>query len=469
MRALRLSLYFVVGLLLGAYAVISQAGVVNFAASNFLVVSNGSGIPSTITFAPSASGVTASSLAPQAITSGAAPVTVPVTVSQQVAARTIGNLAVGAARRTIPGIVVGAAITGIMNKARVECDFNGCRRVPLPGSIEYQEIPATYDYQLTKPTQYTLPGWSNYYSSPEAVCAVRADVGSHLVAGGPYGKCVTDSGSLIGNVAYNCPGVSENNLCKSATKVYSCPSEGGWVRNGQICFRSPCAEGQIRDEYGQCQIAALTDPQAAAQLDPYVSGDEGVQVVQQAVQAGVPVPAGDPQVSGPASVTSPPVNSTTTINNQTTTTTTTTTVNNTYQGGTYTYNVTNNTVTKNASGEVLSTTKTDVPDEPPAVVTDTPLGDVPKLYERKYPDGLVGVWNTRSAELKATPLFGLTAIFTPNIGAGSCPSWTFNANIGPHMMFGSGSISPPCWIWPAIKAIIIISALLLARRLIFGG
>lgn len=98
------------------------------------------------------------------------------------------------------------------------------------------------------------------------------------------------------------------------------------------------------------------------------------------------------------------------------------------------------------------------------------LGGVPSLYERTYPDGLVGVWNDRIADIKATPIFGLSAVFTPTgVSGGSCPSWTFNANIGSHMNFGSGSISPPCWIWPAIKAIVIISALLLARRLIFGG
>lgn len=114
--------------------------------------------------------------------------------------------------------------------------------------LSYAETrPADYGYVFTKPTQYTLSGWSSYYPSPEAVCAVRVDVGSHLVAGGPYGKCVTDTGGLIGNVVFNCPGISENNLCKSGSQSYSCPTGQNWTLYGQTCARPDCVSPEVRD------------------------------------------------------------------------------------------------------------------------------------------------------------------------------------------------------------------------------
>lgn len=102
-------------------------------------------------------------------------------------------------------------------------------------------------------------------------------------------------------------------------------------------------------------------------------------------------------------------------------------------------------------------------------VTDKPLPDQPKLYEPKYPDGITGVWNSKLQEIKATPLFNLAPSLLPNVSAGSCPSWKVDLSIDGWTNAGLQDVSPPCWVWDVAKLVIIASALLLARRLIFGG
>lgn len=102
-------------------------------------------------------------------------------------------------------------------------------------------------------------------------------------------------------------------------------------------------------------------------------------------------------------------------------------------------------------------------------VTDKPLPDQPKLYEPKYPDGITGVWNSKIQEIKATPLFNLAPSLLPNVSAGTCPSWKVDLSIDGWTNAGLQDLSPPCWVWDVAKLVIIASALLLARRLIFGG
>ena len=102
-------------------------------------------------------------------------------------------------------------------------------------------------------------------------------------------------------------------------------------------------------------------------------------------------------------------------------------------------------------------------------VTDKPLPDQPKLYEPKYPDGISGIWNSKLQEIKETPLFNLAPDLLPNVSTGSCPSWKVDLSIDGWTNAGLQDVSPPCWVWDVAKLVIIASALLLARRLIFGG
>lgn len=135
------------------------------------------------------------------------------------------------------------------------------------------------------------------------------------------------------------------------------------------------------------------------------------------------------------------------------------------------------TVTKNADGSIVSTTTKDTttptkPDTPPVPdpATDTPLGDQPKLYTPKYPRGLEGVWSDQKDALKNTPLARLAPNLMPTVASGgTCPSMPVNLTFSTWASFGVHDVAPPCVVWDWGKAIIILSALLLARALVFGG
>lgn len=179
-------------------------------------------------------------------------------------------------------------------------------------------------------------------------------------------------------------------------------------------------------------------------------------------------------ISGPT--TSP--GTTTTTNNTTNNTTKTETVthNHTYEGDTVTTTTTTViNITNTTTGETISQeTKTETlpprkPDTEEAPV-DSALPEVPKLYERKYPEGLEGVWKQQKAVLLATPIASLMGKLMPNIGmGGSCPTWNMDFAFATWADFGVRDVAPPCQVWDWGRVIILVSALLLARALIFGG
>jgi hypothetical protein len=135
---------------------------------------------------------------------------------------------------------------------------------------------------------------------------------------------------------------------------------------------------------------------------------------------------------------------------------------------------TSTTTDPSSSTTTTSTTVvTTNPDKPTSQddvsFNDTPLPAKPTLYTKKYPDGMTGVWEAKKTALMNSPLLGLVHSLMPNIGdGGTCPSWTVDLNLGLGN-FGTGDVSVPCSLWPVLKIIVICSALLLARALIFGG
>lgn len=103
-------------------------------------------------------------------------------------------------------------------------------------------------------------------------------------------------------------------------------------------------------------------------------------------------------------------------------------------------------------------------------IVDVALPPVPTLYERKYPQGLTGIWNEKSQQIKQSSTFTLAEQLMPtSLTVGACPAWVVPLNFGSWASYGEYNVAPPCWIWDVAKTIIIISALLLARSLIFGG
>ena len=96
------------------------------------------------------------------------------------------------------------------------------------------------------------------------------------------------------------------------------------------------------------------------------------------------------------------------------------------------------------------------------------MPELPELYERQYPDGLAGVWNTRKAELLNGPLFAFLASLVPGFGDGGCPAFALPSGDLLGIELG-GDLAIPCYVWSFARLVIIITALLLARRLVFGG
>lgn len=100
----------------------------------------------------------------------------------------------------------------------------------------------------------------------------------------------------------------------------------------------------------------------------------------------------------------------------------------------------------------------------------TGAGQFGKLYEPKYPQGPVEVWKQSSAGIKNSGLGSLAMALMPKIGdGGAAPVWIIDFNLRPLGDFGVHDISPPLWLWDVLKAITILTALITARRLIFGG
>lgn len=262
--------------------------------------------------------------------------------------------------------------------------------------------------------------------------------------------------------------------CSSQGFAYYCTGPGGSYGSG-----SPMSVRYVTVG-GDPPRRPLTWDEAT----PYLSGSgqdfsgaDWKGIAQGLLQRGASFPQPvDQTVSGPASQQG---ERTTRQNADGTTTTTTTTHNYSYNAGNTTNNTTTNithntttiTTTTNANGDPVSeeTETTEPEPEEPENATDTPLAAVPDFYEQKYPDGFTGVWAARKGELQGSTLSQIAASLMPvQIGSGSCPQITIPLNVGLRD-FGVRDISVPCSVWVFGKWVIIISALLLCRRLVFGG
>lgn len=77
---------------------------------------------------------------------------------------------------------------------------------------------------------------------------------------------------------------------------------------------------------------------------------------------------------------------------------------------TTTYNIDNSVRSVSTTTTVPSpSAPTDTPEKPDYSFNDSPFGDVPELYKRKYEDGIKGVWDQKMTAIKATPILALAA------------------------------------------------------------
>jgi len=133
---------------------------------------------------------------------------------------------------------------------------------------------------------------------------------------------------------------------------------------------------------------------------------------------------------------------------------------------------TTTTITNNVTNitNIVNETTTEKDEAPEEAPTDTPFADLPDLYKQKYPDGLIGVLRTQTAAMKATPLFQLPMQLMGDLPqTGQCPSWQLDLSLASWASFGTYNVGADCAIWDFAGWVIVISAFLLARQLIFGG
>lgn len=127
----------------------------------------------------------------------------------------------------------------------------------------------------------------------------------------------------------------------------------------------------------------------------------------------------------------------------------------------------------NNAGTIPSTGHTggtggSVPDEDPDGTID--WGSLPAIpesfYEREYPDGVGQIYADRLAEMQSTPFFEFLNTFIIPRRVSTCPEWLLDMS---GMGFGVYDVSVPCEYWELAKVFVIIGALFLCRKIIFGG
>lgn len=272
--------------------------------------------------------------------------------------------------------------------------------------------------------------------------------------------------------------------------------------NGGVCkVRNSCHESVVYASWGTTRSNQIGwVPASLNDIIEYMDAPEAPALTPSVVQQGVTKAGIDPfgaqypspQLSGPSSVpgarsqsststrvisgtaTEAPPGYSGATDPATRTTSTTSTHNVTYNDNRLTYNTVNNTTTTvtntvtgaSEAGTSTETVEDDAPEDSAPV--DTPLPGVPKLYERKYPDGMVGIWNQKQQQLKDTSVGQLVTQLMPNVGDGGCPKWQIPLDVG-IADYGVFDASIPCQYWAVIRIVLIVGSLFLARAIIFGG
>lgn len=279
----------------------------------------------------------------------------------------------------------------------------------------------------------------------------------------------------------------------NSASEFACQREPGysplnWGRGP----RMTCPEGSTDLGDGNCRVNGEDPeprPASDAELEDaiyteLVARGMGSELARRLVQAGyTPTPDGH-EATGPTSVPGETTTSSTTGPSGTTTTTSSTTHNLTYNTNntTNTTTVTVTTVTTHTTtapdGTTTTTTETTTPaegqqPEEPQYTLDyqgAAMPEIPDFYAQQYPDGFAGEWGEFRDRVSASSLAGFVGSLANGVPAGGeCPSWTFDLNMGAMGNFGTFQLQPPCVIWPFIKTLLILTALFVARRMVVGG
>lgn len=384
-------------------------------------------------------------------------VNVPVSATTNVAKGVIIDTAVGLAA----GGVLGAVGAGAFSLTTAYMNQSGVRATSTPGVYEVMDNGPMYCFTGTC-------YWWSYrgamYRTQHAACKAHED---YRRANYPT-LTVEWSGATNGSI----------NACYGWEKY----ANGTWSI-------SPNNYGVGVDRRDVRTADSPTWHQGTPQeiKDALYKNDPPPAIIDELSKYGNIIWPGPASVTGPAAITGPKETTVSSSGNQSTTTVSQSSTPISYSGssitaGNTTRTSTSTTTTTNPDGSTststsTSTTTTESGNEPQgsepaeeATPSDTALPPVPDLYERKYPNGMEGIWAEQKEALKGTSLVSLVGKLMPNVGdGGTCPTWTLNLDVAQWASFGTHDVAPPCWIWDVAKAILILSALLLARALIFGG
>lgn len=252
------------------------------------------------------------------------------------------------------------------------------------------------------------------------------------------------------------------NACGTKTKVTVAGCSDG---SSPSTWDMKCSTGNF--VYLSEDEAASLFEKHAAEVSPTVKVELAPKIVEEAEKVGVGAKTQEKvEISGPAQQVGKPATVTEEKADGTKVTKTTTpTYTYNYTSTGVTYKTTNSTVTNSCVGaNACSTTKTEE-DEESGNVGDTDLPSVKKsYYTRVYAGGFPEVWSKFSLQFQQTPIMSFLNGLVPGWGSGGCPTWSLYLG-----QYGTHDVSVPCWVWSAIRAIIVVTAVFTARALVFGG
>lgn len=368
-----------------------------------------------------------------------------------------GGLAAYAAGQALEALMKEACVRGM--NGTLQMSPSGAFQECVPGSGQSASESDGFEYQWW----FGAP----WMATKEEACAAKV---ADFAASNPDNTQISHSVTgLVCTYKYaNSSGTqytSTQDMNRRARTSIACPTGQYKLPDGSCSTTAPSEDVTWRDITPQAAETKLEDA-----IKKPANADKVADALKDALDKGAQfeIDAPNMTITGPAS--SPSVTSESTSGSGPDQLTTTSTSRNeyTYNGPNVTARETTTNVTRNQSGEVVSTSSSSqTPEEP---VTDSPMPPVPKLYVRKYPDGIVGIWNEKSAAIKSSQLGTAAQSFMPAIAdGGTCPSWPLDLSVASWGQFGVHDVAPPCWVWDFAKVVVLIGAGLFARRMIFGG
>lgn len=327
-------------------------------------------------------------------------------------------------------------------------------------------------------------------ASPGAACSAMASADAFLVGQKARLSSTRPTGD---GTTYECKFTNDggSNFYGGVGQIGSCVS--GYVKSGSACKPDPSVTAPATD--AQIEAAFASHPSSWPQMFAAAGCGKATSFADLStadpndpcvvvIGGSSPAPNGVSWPNGNG-VSFPPRTTTTTGTDDAgrpTTTQNTTTTSATLAGtssrtnpisATPTTTTTTTTNTTNADGSVTSTTSTTTTTSPDQAaqedqgVTDTPFGDVPKLYDVKYKDGLLGVWKASKPNIQTTAFYQAVASMFPSLGGGSCPAFSLNLNVMAQGNYGVRSIDVPCSLFQTIGLIILATAAFTARKILF--